>query len=188
MFATWRTIGKIKRRFLPFRSVKKMKRLNKKHLLFLIPVGILEIILLVLECLPNGVEMRFKWPDGDTGNFITQTKFYSYFSAMPYGYGNVAPMIIGILTIAIILLWFVNLFVLKRGLNVAIFTLTMIKFVLACVEFVFSKTWVNWTVFAIATMCAIYEIVKTIVNKEFSKKFGKYEYVQEDSPAESVSE
>lgn len=165
-----------------------MKRLNKKHLLFLIPVGILEIILLVLECLPNGVEMVFKWPDGDTGKFIMQTKFYSYFSAMPYGYGNVAPILIGLLTIAIILLWFVNLFVLKRGLNVAIFTLTMIKFVLACVEFVFSKTWVNWTVFAIATVCAIYEIVKTIVNKEFSKKFGKYEYVQEDSPAESVSE
>lgn len=188
MFATWRTIGKIKRRFFPFRSVKKMKRLNKKHLLFLIPVGILEIILLVLECLPNGVEMVFKWPDGDTGKFITQTKFYSYFSAMPYGYGNVAPILIGLLTIAIILLWFVNLFVLKRGLNVAIFTLTMIKFVLACVEFVFSKTWVNWTVFAIATVCASYEIVKTIVNKEFSKKFGKYEYVQEDSPAESVSE
>ena len=107
---------------------------------------------------------------------------------MPYGYGNVAPIFIGILTIAIIFLWFVNLFVLKRGLNVAIFTLTMIKFVLACVEFIFSKTWVNWTVFAIATVCAIYEIVKTIVNKEFSKKFGKYEYVQEDSPAESVSE
>ena len=107
---------------------------------------------------------------------------------MPYGYGNVAPIFIGILTIAIILLWLVNLFVLKRGLNIAIFTLTMIEFVLACVEFIFSQPWVNWTVFAIATVCAIYLIVKTIINKEFSKKYGKDEYVQGDSTAESVSE
>ncbi len=166
-----------------------MKKFNKKHLLFLIPVGILEIILLVLECLPNGIEMKFKWPiDENSTIFASKTEYFSYFSAMPYGYGNVAPIFIGILTIAIILLWLVNLFVLKRGLNVAIFTLTMIKFVLACVEFIFSKTWVNWTVFAIATVCAIYVIVKTIVNKEFSKKYGKDEYVQGDSPAESVSE
>lgn len=35
-----------------------MKQINKKHLLFLIPIGILEIVMLVLECLPNGVEIQ----------------------------------------------------------------------------------------------------------------------------------
>ena len=154
--------------------------MNKKIVAF-----ILVVLSLALMFVPHGVKMTFAAGPEAADKVI---EYFSYFSAMPYGYGNVAPIFIGILTIAIILLWFVNLFVLKRGLNVAIFTLTMIKFVLACVEFVFSKTWVNWTVFAIATVCAIYEIVKTIVNKEFSKKFGKYEYVQEDSPAESVSE
>ena len=165
-----------------------MKKFNKKHLLFLIPVGILEIILLVLECLPNGIEMRFKWPiDGSPAIFAAGTEYYSYFSSMPYGYGNFAPIFIGIFTIAIIILWLVNLFLDKRGINIAIFTLTMTKFVLTCVEFIFSKTWVNWTVFAIATVCAIYEIVKVIVNKEFSKKYGKDEYIYE-SEEENVAD
>lgn len=154
-----------------------MKKFNKKHLLFLIPVGILEIILLVLECLPNGIEMEFKWPiDGNSTIFASRTEYYSYFSDMPFGYGNFAPIFIGILTISIIILWLVNLFLDKRGINIAIFTLTMIKLILTCVEFIFSQTWVNWTVFAIATVCAIYEIAKVIVNKEFSKKYDKDEY------------
>ena len=164
-----------------------MKKFNKKHLLFLIPVGIIEIILLVLECLPSGVEMTFKWPSETSGIMESRTEFYSYFSALPYGYGNVLPMFIGILTIAIVLLWFVNLFIDKRGINVTIFVLTMAKLILACGEFFFSRTWVNWTVFAIAIVCAIYEIVKAILNKEFSKKYDKEEYVQENlSPAESI--
>lgn len=153
-----------------------MKRINKKNLLFLIPVGILEIVLLVLECLPGGVEIKFTFPN-DSGVFTTISKFYRYFSAMPYGYGNVLPVYIGILTISIIILWLVNLFFLKRGINVAIFVLTMMKFVLSCVEFAFSRTWVNWTVFAISTLCAIYEIAKTIANKEFSKKYDTQTYV-----------
>lgn len=48
-----------------------MRKYNKKHLFFLIPIGILEIVMLILECLPYGVEIHFDVPAyiGATGHY-----------------------------------------------------------------------------------------------------------------------
>ncbi len=145
-----------------------MKQINKKHLLFLIPIGILEIVMLVLECLPNGVEIHFDVPAyiGATGHY---SEFYPYFSGIPYGYGNFCPVFIGILTIAVIFLWIINIFVDKRGIDVAIFVMTVLKFVLDAVELIFSQTAINWAMFALSFVLAIYCIAKAVINKEFSK-------------------
>ncbi len=146
-----------------------MKQTNKKHLFFLIPIGIFAIVMLVLECLPDGVQMRFAYPDSISGNIINVYKYYPYFSDMPFGYGNVFPVIIGILTIAIIILWIVNLFIDKRGIGIAIFTMTILKFVFSTVELIFSQTAINWALFALSFILAIYCIAKTVINKEFAK-------------------
>lgn len=144
-------------------------KFNKKHLFFLIPIGILEIVMLVLECLPRGVEMQFVFPDAATGDFITNLQYYPYFSDMPYGYGNVFPVYIGILTLAIMILWIANLFADKKGINVAIFVMTIVKFIFSAVELIFSRTAINWATFAISLVLAIYCVAKAIVNKEFSR-------------------
>lgn len=146
-----------------------MSKLNKKHLLFLIPIGILEIVMLVLECLPNGVEMHFDVPAyvGATGHY---SEYYPYFSGIPYNYANFYPIYIGILTIAVIILWFINLFVDKRGVDIAIFVMTILKFIFGAVELFFSRTAINWATFAISLVLAIYCVAKAIVNKEFAKK------------------
>lgn len=146
-----------------------MKQINKKHLLFLIPIGISEIVMLVLECLPNGVAMVFKFPDSASGNFISKIEYYPNFSDMPYGYGNFCPVFIGILTIAVIFLWIINIFVDKRGIDVAIFVMTILKFIFGAVELIFSQTAINWAMFALSFVLAIYCIAKAVINKEFSK-------------------
>lgn len=157
-----------------------MRNVNKKHLFFLIPIGILEIVMLVLECLPSGVEMQFVFPDAATGNFITNLQYYPYFSDMPYGYGNVFPVYIGILTIAIMILWIANLFADKKGINVAIFVMTIVKFIFSAVELIFSRTAINWSTFAISLVLAIYCVAKAIVNKEFSRSKAKNEDADEE--------
>ena len=145
-----------------------MKQINKKHLFSLIPIGILEIVMLVLECLPNGVEMHFDVPAyvGATGHY---SEYYPYFSDMPFGYGNFCPVFIGILTIAAIILWIVNLFVDKRGIDVAIFVMTILKFIFGAVELIFSQTAINWAMFALSFALAIYCIAKAVINKEFAR-------------------
>ncbi len=146
-----------------------MKQINKKHLFFLIPIGIFAIVMLVLECLPDGVQMRFAYPDSISGNIINVYEYYPYFSDMPFGYGNFCPVIIGILTIAVIILWIVNLFLDKRGIDVAILVMTILKFVFSAVELIFSQTAINWAMFALSFVLAIYCIAKAAINKEFAK-------------------
>ena len=155
-----------------------MKQINKKHLLFLIPIGILEIVMLVLECLPNGVEMHFDVP-AYVGATCHYSEFYPYFSDMPFGYGNFCPVFIGILTIAVIILWFVNLFVDKIGIDVAIFVMTILKFIFGAVELIFSQTAINWAMFALSFVLAIYCIAKAVVNKEFARTKKPQESLEE---------
>lgn len=88
---------------------------------------------------------------------------------MPFGYGNFCPVIIGILTIAVIILWIVNLFLDKRGIDVAILVMTILKFVFSAVELIFSQTAINWAMFALSFVLAIYCIAKAAINKEFAK-------------------
>lgn len=86
---------------------------------------------------------------------------------MPYNYANFYPIYIGILTIAVIILWFVNLFVDQRGIDIAIFVMTIIKFIFGAVELIYSQTAINWAMFALSFVLVIYCIAKAAINKEF---------------------
>ena len=125
----------------------------------MIPTFVIAIVLLVLECLPNGVKMEFKWPiDGKT--FASETKYYPYFSDMPYGYGNFAPIFIGIFTIAVIILCITNIFIDKKGIDIAIVVLNVLKLIGSAVELFFSRTAINWAVFALSIVFTIYSSVE----------------------------
>lgn len=129
----------------------------------MIPSIVFAIVLLVLECLPNGIEMKFVWPvDENSEVFASKLEYYPYFSDMPFGYGNFVPILIGIFTISAIILCIVNAFLDKKALDIAIVVLNLLKFALSAIEFIFSRTAINWAVFAIALVFSIYSVIELI--------------------------
>ena len=64
---------------------------------------ILPVITLILELLPYGVTLNFghQLEDGTIGYTY---RSYSYFSLMPFGYGNFAPLLTAIMTCILLLL------------------------------------------------------------------------------------
>ena len=66
----------------------------KKQNLLILGVPLAAVI---LECLPWGVVSRFMNPEGEP--WITKS---SYFDLMPYGYGNIAPLITAVLSCALL--------------------------------------------------------------------------------------
>lgn len=75
---------------------------NRAHYL---AAMVLQGVALVLEILPAGAVMVFA-----TGPSERTTETYSYFSLLPLGYANFAPLAAGILTIATLLLGVISLF------------------------------------------------------------------------------
>lgn len=76
-----------------------MKYKNKFTSIFLMAIS------LVLMVLPYGVAMRFMVGPGEEGPI----HYYSYFDMTPIGYANWLPMLIAILSIAIIILLIASL-------------------------------------------------------------------------------
>ena len=76
---------------------------------------ILPLVVLGLELLPYGAVLNFGRPaeDGSIG-FFRET--YSYFSLMPFGYGNFAPLLTAVLTCLLLLLLILFLVWKKRAL------------------------------------------------------------------------
>ncbi len=82
---------------------------------------------LILELLPFGVLMRFANPEGEPHRSL-----HSYFSLLPYGYGNVGPLITAVLSCLLILLCVIGLWKGGRGLNTAIAVIAALATVLSC--------------------------------------------------------
>jgi hypothetical protein len=74
---------------------------------------VLGVIIVVLEILPYGAALSFASPDGAVVNL---TRYYSYFSIIPFGYANFGPLITAIFTSVAFLLTIIGLFVKARGL------------------------------------------------------------------------
>ena len=68
---------------------------GKRWLLLMLPVSAF-----VLEALPYGAVCRFGNPDGEPWRVT-----YSYFSMIPFGYANFAPLITALLTGVVAVLW-----------------------------------------------------------------------------------
>ncbi len=77
-----------------------MKTRSRK-ILALIPL----VLAIILEILPLGAPISFYTPSGGTN-----IEVYSYFSLMPYGYANFAPLIVGILSCIVLVLAVAGIF------------------------------------------------------------------------------
>ncbi len=64
------------------------------------------ILLIALELLPFGIKM--KWVDSGG---MSSTSYHSYFESIPWGYGNVGPLICAILTVVTLSLILLSFFI-----------------------------------------------------------------------------
>ena len=83
---------------------------KKKHLM-----PIITAVTLVLELLPYGAVMNFANPEGEPFR-----RTFSYFSLIPFGYASFAPMITGLMTVALLVLSAVYYFKCNKKLLKAI--------------------------------------------------------------------
>ena len=65
--------------------------------------ALLTLIALIIEIIPRSTALTFAHPGAD-GGLVYSTEYYSYFSLMPFGYGNAGPLITAILTCVSLLL------------------------------------------------------------------------------------
>lgn len=111
----------------------------------------LQGVALVLEMLPIGAVMFFA-----TSSTERTIEVYSYFSMLPVGYANFAPLLTGILTILIILLGVIALFRFDKAASIrrTIFVCSIISLLFSIVP-VFLFGTVGMTAASYAVSCAI---------------------------------
>ena len=111
----------------------------------------LQGIALVLEILPIGAVMVFA-----TSPIERTVEVYSYFSMLPVGYANFAPLSTGILTILIILLGVIVLFKFDKAASIrkTIFVCSIISLLFSIVPLFLFGT-VGMTAASYAVSCAI---------------------------------
>lgn len=111
----------------------------------------LQGVALVLEMLPIGAVMIFA-----TSSTERTIEVYSYFSMLPVGYANFAPLLTGILTILIILLGVIALFRFDKAASIrrTIFVCSIISLLFSIVP-VFLFGTVGMTAASYAVSCAI---------------------------------
>lgn len=111
----------------------------------------LQGVALVLEILPIGAVMVFA-----TSSTERTIEVYSYFSMLPVGYANFAPLLTGILTILIILLGVIALFRFDKAASIrrTIFVCSIISLLFSIVP-VFLFGTVGMTAASYAVSCAI---------------------------------
>lgn len=83
----------------------------KKRLFDIFPL-IIVISILVLEMLPSSVVLYFGHVT-ENGEVIRSPSYYSYFDLMPFGNAYFTPLIIGILTCALLILCLLKFFTKK---------------------------------------------------------------------------
>ncbi len=95
----------------------------KRIALFLLPVAAA-----ILEALPWGVALYFANPEGEPWRYT-----YSYFDLTPFGYADLAPFIVAILTCVLALLGLIIMFKQTKGLKTAVIVMAGAATVLSLV-------------------------------------------------------
>ncbi len=128
---------------------------------------IFPVIAVILEILPGGVAMNFADIDALTGEIKVSVEKYSYFSMMPFGYGNHFPLITAALTCVIAVLAAVYAFTGKRPFVNAVFGLSIAALVVSVVPVVF-RSYTLTGIFITASMVGsvIFARAERINNKE----------------------
>ena len=92
------------------------------------------VIALVLEIIPYGV--RLKWADF----YVERYTNHSYFSLIPWGYGDMGPFLCGILTVALLIMVSATLiFKEKKGYTLGIVIVNLIAVVMSIVPALFNS-------------------------------------------------
>ncbi|MBR2615484.1 MAG: hypothetical protein IKC69_02275 [Clostridia bacterium] len=104
---------------------------------------------LILELLPFGVILRFANPEGEPWR-----RSYSYFDLTPYGYGNVTPIMTGILTVLAVVYGILSLVSEKEKTENSAFLLTLAGAVFSVVPFFRGLTYLS-PVGAGVTLCLV---------------------------------
>ncbi len=113
------------------------------------------LITVGLELLPWGIEMRFI-SFSASGAREDVYSYYSYFSLMPFGYADFAPMLVGILSFLCLIFSGIYLFKEVRGLALTGFILQFVIVGLSVLRAtLFSFTWLNGILLAIAVFTAV---------------------------------
>ena len=107
------------------------------------------IAAIVLEALPCGVVIRFANPEGEPWR-----RSYSYFDLTPYGYGNVTPIMTGILTVLAVVYGILSLVSEKEKTENSAFLLTLAGAVFSVVPFFRGLTYLS-PVGAGVTLCLV---------------------------------
>lgn len=95
----------------------------KKRFMYLI----LPIITLILEILPYGAVLNFANPEGEP---FRET--FSYFSMIPFGYANFAPLITAIMTCVILVMLVLFCFKGKKSIATKVKYVTGVAMVISC--------------------------------------------------------
>ena len=91
-------------------------------------------IALVLEIIPYGV--RLKWADF----YVKRYTNHSYFSLIPWGYGDMGPFLCGILTVALLIMVSATLiFKEKKSYTLAVVIVNLIAVVMSIVPALFNS-------------------------------------------------
>ena len=107
-----------------------MKDSTKKRL----PIFIVSVIALILECLPYGVVLNFA-----TGEYGAETirMTYSYFSLTPFGYATFGPLPAAVLTCVVTLLTLIYIFRPSTGLKSTAGVMSIVAAVLSISPIIF---------------------------------------------------
>ena len=112
------------------KGVLRMKKLYQWIILTL------SLTAIVLECLPNGVEMHFMAaPYEDVPYYVTMA---SYYSLLPFGYANFAPLLTFICTVLLVLCAVFWLIRNTQKTKICVLSVSWIATVLSVIASVFS--------------------------------------------------
>ena len=118
-----------------------------KPMLRKIALPVLPLLTLVLECLPVGVAMSFM---GDPAVGDAFTEYVSYFSLLPVGYGNVFPMLTGVITAVLLVVAVIHLCRPGDKLRKWLEQLSKAALITNVLQLIFSSmTAVGWLVFCL---------------------------------------
>ena len=122
----------------------------KHPMLRKIALPVLPLLALVLECLPVGVAMNFM---GDPAVGDTFTEYVSFFSLLPVGYGNVFPLLTGVITAVLLIVAVVHLYKPGEKLQKWLDRLTKAALITNVAQLFFSSmTAVSWLVFCVLAL------------------------------------
>ena len=124
----------------------------------------LQGVALVLEMLPIGAVMVFA-----TSSTERTIEVYSYFSMLPVGYANFAPLLTGILTILIILLGVFALFRFDKAASIrrTIFVCSIISLLFSIVPvFLFGTVGMTAASYAVSCVILLSNCLQAVANRQ----------------------